>query len=301
MPASSTSPPPPAPGLEPDLRGRVFLVTGATSGIGRVTAAELARRGAHVFLACRDLPAAEAVAAAIRASSAAGWDRAGATGAVEVLPCDLGDLRSVEACAAAFVARRLPLSGLVNNAGLAGRRGLTASGFELAFGVNHLGHFLLTQRLLDPLRAGAPARVVNVASEAHRGAPGIDFEAVTRRTTSLTGLPEYAVSKLCNILFTRELGRRLAGTGITTYALHPGVVATGIWRAVPAPARWLMKLGMLSAENGARTSLHCATAPELATASGRYYEDRAEARPSRVATDDALAARLWDESARFVG
>jgi retinol dehydrogenase 12 len=274
-----------------DLGERVFLVTGATSGIGRVTATELARRGARVFLACRSAAAGAALANELGA--------AGNAGPVEVIACDLGDLASVRAAAAAFQARGLPLHGLINNAGLAGAKGLTRDGFELTFGVNHLGHFLLTSLLLDTLRASAPARIVNVASDAHYRVSGIDFAALQRATRSRTGLPEYGVSKLCNVLHARELARRLGGSGVTSYALHPGVVATAIWREVPRPLQPLLKLFMRSPRRGAETTLHCATAPELGAASGRYYRDCRESRPSAAASDEALAARLWAESERF--
>jgi dehydrogenase/reductase SDR family protein 13 len=280
-----------------DLAGRTYLVTGANSGIGLYTAAALAARGGRVFIGCRSSDKADAAAAAVHELAGAG----GAALALEPFAVDLGDLASVRSAAAAFVARGVPLHALINNAGVAGVRGLTRDGFELTFGVNHLGPFLLT-RLLEPaLRAAAQARVVNVASNAHRGASGIDFAALRRPTRSLVGWPEYSVSKLCNILFTRELARRWAGTGVTSYALHPGVVATGLWRRIPQPFRWLMTRAMISAEEGARTTIYCATAPELANASGRYYREEHEGRPTAVAEDDALAARLWEESERMAG
>jgi len=273
------------------LAGRTFIVTGANSGIGRVTASTLAGRGAQVFLACRSPEKGEAVAAPLRAAGAK----------AEVLPLDLADLSSVRGAAAAFLARGLPLQGLINNAGLAGSRGLTRDGFELTFGVNHLGHFLLT-RLLEPsLRRGAPARVINVSSQAHRSAKGIDFSVLRQPARSRTTLPEYSVSKLANVLFTRELARRWAGSGITATALHPGVVATGIWRRLPGPLRWILERFMISPEEGARTTIFCATAPELAGVSGRYYDRGREATPSPVALDDALAGRLWEESEKLVG
>jgi NAD(P)-dependent dehydrogenase (short-subunit alcohol dehydrogenase family) len=137
--------------------------------------------------------------------------------------------------------------------------------------------------------------VVNVASDAHYQAKGIDFEAVRRRTASMTGLPEYAVSKLSNVLFTQELARRLDGRGVTAYALHPGVVASDIWRRVPWPVRPLLKLRMITPEQGARTSLYCATSPEVAQASGRFYEKCAERAASAVATPE-LAGALWERS-----
>jgi retinol dehydrogenase-12 len=274
-----------------DLAGRTFLVTGANSGIGRVTARTLAARGGRVIATCRSAELAAATASAI-----GGEVGAAAGAAVEPLTLDLADLGSVREAAREVLARGLPLHGLINNAGLAGVHDVTRDGFELTFGVNHLGHFLLTLLLEPALRAGAPSRVVNVASQAHQRVPGIDFGALRAPASSRTGFPEYAVSKLCNVLFTRELARRWANRGITTYALHPGVVATRIWRRVPQPLRWLGLKLMTSAEDGAATTVFCATAPELAAVSGRYYIRSREATPSLVAQDDALALRLWQES-----
>ena len=270
-----------------DLSGRTFLVTGANTGIGRATAAALAGRGGKVFVACRSAEKGRAAAAEITAAT--GND------AVCFVPLDLADLASVRDCAAEFLARGEPLHVLVNNAGVGGARGLTKDGFELGFGINHLGHFALTVALLDCLAASAPARVVTVASDAHYQASGIDFEAVRRPTASRTGLRENAVSKLSNVLFSAELARRTQGSGITTYALHPGVVASDIWRRVPWPVRPLMKMRMISTEQGAATSLYCATAPELAEVSGRFYDDCRERAPSAVATPE-LAGALWEHS-----
>ena len=274
-----------------ELTGRTFLVTGGNTGIGRATAAQLAGRGGRVYLACRSQASGQAAVAGIRAE----------TGNEDVgfLPLDLADLASVRRCAAEFRALGRPLDVLINNAGAAGQRGLTKDGFELTFGVNHLGHFALTTALLDCLAAAAPARVVTVASDAHYQAKGIDFEAVRRRTRAVTGLPEYAVSKLCNVLFSAELGRRAAGRGITTYSLHPGVVASDIWRRVPWPVRPLMTRRMLPVGQGAQTSLYCATAPELAGVSGRYYDNCREREPSSVATDE-LAGELWRRSEAWI-
>jgi retinol dehydrogenase-12 len=272
-----------------DLSGRTVMVTGGNTGIGLATARTLAARGARLHLACRSRPKGEAAVAAIKAAT--GND------GVRFLQLDLADLAAVRAAAAEFLALGEPLHVLINNAGVAGRRGLTSDGFELMFGVNHLGHFALTTALLGCLAesAGTGARIVNVSSDAHFQAKGIDFALVRRRTRSITGFPEYAVSKLCNVLFSRELARRLDGTGVTSYALHPGVVASDIWRRVPWPARPLVTRRMLTVEQGARTSLYCATAPELAAVSGRYYEDCAEREPSQVATAE-LSKLLWQQS-----
>jgi retinol dehydrogenase 12 len=269
------------------VAGRTFLVTGGNTGIGRATAAALAGQGGRVYLTSRSPAKGEAAAADIRASSG--------NESVWALPLDLADLDSVRACASDFLARGEPLHVLVNNAGVAGRRALTKQGFELMFGVNHLGHFVLTSALLGCLGASAPARVVTVASDAHYSARGIDFEALRRPARGITGLHEYAVSKLCNVLFSQELARRTAGSGVTTYALHPGVVASDIWRRVPWPVRPIITRRMLSVTEGAATSLYCATSPDVAEASGRFYDRCAERAASPVATPE-LGRLLWDRS-----
>lgn len=267
---------------------QVALITGGNTGIGRVAARELVRRGFHVFVACRSAERAQPVLDEVRA--------AGGNNSIEMLPLDLADFESVRTCTRMFLDRSLPLHLLINNAGLAGARGLTRSGFELAFGVNHMGHFVLTQLLIERIKSSAPARIVTVASTAHYQAQGIDWNALRARTSTRTGLPEYSVSKLCNVLFSAELGRRLAGTGVTTYSLHPGVVATDIWRGVPWPLRPLIKLAMISPERGATTTLYCATSPAVADETGRYYDDCRPRQPSALAQDTALAAELWKRS-----
>jgi len=284
-----------------DLEGQLYIVTGANSGIGRVTAQELALRGAHVVVAGRSPERCEAVAADLRAQLGHQADAAGAPARIDVLALNLAELASVRASAAQVIERGWRITGLINNAGVAGSRGRTRDGFELAFGVNHLGHFLFTRLLETRLRESAPARVVNVSSDAHLRVRGVDFDVLNKPTQTRTGLREYGVSKLCNVLFTRELARRWAGSGITSYALHPGVIASDIWRHVPQPLRWLMTRFMATPEDGAATTLMCATAPELAGASGRYYRNQHEARPNRVVEDDALADRLWRESERMAG
>ncbi|HET6150701.1 MAG TPA: SDR family oxidoreductase [Polyangia bacterium] len=276
-----------------DLDGQLFIVTGANSGIGRVTAQRLARRGARVVLAGRSLQRCQAFAAEL--------GREVDPRRIDVLALDLADLASVRAAAAAVIERRWPIAGLINNAGVAGSRGQTRDGFELAFGVNHLGHFLFTRLLEARLRECAPARVINVSSDAHLRIKDIDFAALDGPTRTRTGLREYGVSKLCNVLFTRALARRWAGSGVTSYAVHPGVIATDIWRQVPQPLRWLMTRLMATPDDGAATTLLCATARELAAVTGRYYRNQHEARPSRLAEDDRLADRLWQESEKRTG
>jgi len=276
-----------------NVSGKVAIVTGANTGIGRVTARELARAGAKVFLAVRS----EAKAAPVIA------ELAELPGAAEArfLPLDLGSFDSVRACAAAFLATGEPLHLLVNNAGLAAAGGLTSDGFESAFGVNHLGHFLLTLLLLERLEKSAPARVVSVASRAHYQTKALDLSTMRKAQKNPSGYSEYSVSKLANVLFSSELARRLEGSGVTTYSLHPGVVASDVWRKVPWPFRPLIKKFMLSVEDGAKTTLHCAMAPELSSVTGRYYDKCAEMRPSRLAQDEALAQELWTESLSWTG
>ena len=274
----------------PDLNGRTFLVTGANTGIGKETVRALAGRGARVFLACRSEASGRAALKEIAGQTT--------NRSLELLSLDLGDLGSVRQCADAFLATGEPLHVLINNAGVAGQRGMTASGFEVAFGTNHVGPFLFTNLLLDRLRTSAPARIVTVASVAHYNAPGIDWDAVRRPARSFTGMREYSVSKLANVLHAKELARRLETTGVTTYALHPGTVASDIWRRVPWPLRPLMKRRMISPAEGARTSLYCATSDEVAGDSGRYYDD-CRPKESAAAATAVLAAELWRRSVEW--
>jgi retinol dehydrogenase-12 len=270
-----------------------FLITGGNTGIGLSTATALARDGGRVFIACRSAAAGETAVARIKAAS--GSDD------VRLLMLDLASLSSVRACAAEFLALDEPLHVLVNNAGVGGQRGLSADGFELHFAVNHLGHFALTRLLLDRLAASGPGtRVVNVSSEAHYNARGIDFAAVRRRTATFAGAREYAVSKLCNVLFTQELARRLDRTVVTSYALHPGVVASDIWRRVPRLARPFITRRMLTTEQGAVTSVYCATSSAAAGDSGLYY-DKCAVRPPSAAVTPELAELLWKHSAEWTG
>ena len=276
--------------------GRVALITGANTGIGLVTARELCAKGFHVFIACRSAGAGQAAIESIK--------KAVAGAQLELLSLDLGDFDSVRRCAEVFLQRNLPLHLLINNAGLAGARGMAKSGFELAFGTNHLGHFLLTQLLLERIKASAkeaaPARIVTLSSRAHYRAAAIDWAALQQPSVSRTGLTEYSVSKLANALFSAELSRRLAGTGVATYALHPGVVASDVWRSVPWPFRPLIKRWMITVEEGALTTLHCATSLDAANETGLYYDKCKVKTPSHLARDGALAAELWRRSEAWV-
>jgi NAD(P)-dependent dehydrogenase (short-subunit alcohol dehydrogenase family) len=274
-----------------DLEGKTILVTGANTGIGRVTATELAKRGARTIIATRNRDKTQAVLDDIKAAGGKGdW-----------IELDLGNLDSVRKATDAVHKMTDKLEVLVANAGLAGQRGLTKSGFELHFGTNHIGHFLFVTRLTDLLERSAPSRVVVVSSAGHYRAPGIDWDAVQKTTATVSGFPEYCVSKLANVLFTRELAKKTKDKGIHTYSLHPGGIASDIWRRVPWPARPILLMFLKTVEEGARSSLHCAASPEAAEETGLYYHSNCKVKePSAKALDDALAKELWERSEKWV-
>ncbi len=276
-------------GVSTDLSGRTILITGANTGIGRAAAEKLAAAGARLLLACRSPERARGVLDTI--ASRHGPDRA------LLIPLDLADLGQIRQAAARVADTTARLDLLLNNAGLAGQRGVTRDGFETTFGVNHLGHFLLTLLLLPLLRAAGTARIVNVSSVAHLRARNIDFAALRQPTRTFTGFPEYTVSKLCNLLFTRELARRLQGTGITPCAVHPGTVATEVWRRLPSPARWLAMQFMISPEQGAQRLLHAALTPSVEP--GTYYDQFQPRQGNPLATGPDLAKQLWTQSATW--
>lgn len=267
-----------------------MLITGASSGVGLVSAKVLAGRGAHVVLAVRNEAKAQPVRLEIEAAG----------GTAEILAIDTSSLGSVRDAANRYLDSGSKLDVLLNNAGQAGARGITKDGFELAFATNHLGHFLLTEKLLPRLTASTHGRVVNVASKSHYDAKALDFDLLQRSTPSMTGLPEYAVSKLCNVLHAKQLAKNLAGTRITTYSLHPGVVATDAWRQIPRPFAWLIKRFMISVEDGAKTQVHCAGSASAGEETGLYYDREKPKAPSLLAQDPAVARELWDRSTGWV-
>jgi retinol dehydrogenase 12 len=215
-------------------------------------------------------------------------------GSAEPLIVDLASLHSAREAARSWEETGRLLDVLVCNAGVAAGRGTTVDGFQLQFGVNHLGHFMLTHHLRGAFRPGT--RIVVVSSDLHRRAGGIDFDRVTHRTHSLIGIEEYAVSKLANVLFARELARRQPDW--RTYAVHPGLVDTALF---PAWTRPLLRRRMLTPEQGADTIVWCATDASLANSTGLYHQERAQRRPSAVALDDGLAIELWERSERWCG
>lgn len=277
------------------MKGRVCLVTGASHGIGFATASALAAAGATVVLHGRDPERVETLCRMIQQHTG--------SQSVSGLAADFSSLSEVRRLAAELIARHQRLHVLVNNAGasVSGRH-RTADGFEWHLGVNHLAPFLLTNLLLETLEASAPSRVVTVASVAHRGNPvdldDLDFEQ------GYGSFAAYGRSKSANILFTVELARRLAGTGVTANALHPGVVATNLASTMPAPLRWivtLLKPVMASPEQGAETSIYLATSPEVDGVTGRYFVKCREATADAPATDADRARRLWARSAELAG
>ena len=280
-----------------DLRGKTALVTGATNGIGRASARALARMGARLWLLARDAGRAEDTRAEIESES----PRA----EVRVLLADLGSQAEVRRAAAEFLAAGEPLHILLNNAGVVElERSETRDGIETTFAVNHLAYFLLTLLLLERIRESAPARIVIVASDAHRMGGPLDFDDLgAAKRYSAWGV--YGRSKLANLLFTRELARRLAGSGVTVNALHPGMVRTGLGQNNHAPVlKFLANLArplFRSPEKGAETSIWACTAPELEGVTGRYFSDRREVAPHALAQDDAAARRLWEASEKLVG
>jgi NAD(P)-dependent dehydrogenase (short-subunit alcohol dehydrogenase family) len=276
-----------------DVQGKTCIVTGANTGIGRQSAEELARRGAHVFLTGRSMEKIQPVVDEIRATTK--------NPNVEGHALELSNLASVKRSAETWLERKLPLHILLNNAGVASQKGLTDDGFELHFGVNHLGHFLWTQLLLQRLAESAPARIIHVSSNAHYEAKkGIDFHALRQSASSFVSLQEYAVSKLANVLYTRELARRFAEHNISAVSLHPGVIATEIWRAMPRPIAWLLGKSLPGPRQGAETSVFCATTDDLLAHNGAYFDACAPRHPSRIAQDPALASELWNQSMAMV-
>jgi NAD(P)-dependent dehydrogenase (short-subunit alcohol dehydrogenase family) len=281
--------------VQADLRNKTCLVTGASSGIGLVAARELARLGAGVIMVCRDGKRGEAalneVVAATRNQK------------VELMLADLSSQEEIRRLVRRIQATKRPLNALLNNAGVVMlKRTLTVDGIETTFAVNHLAYFLLTNLLLDRLIDGVPARVVNVASDAHR------LRGVRMRFDDLESSREYKAmrvygqSKLANILFTRELARRLEGTGVTVNCLHPGMVSTRLAANngfIAKAAIWALKPFSLTPEQGAETSVYLCSSPAVEGVTGKYFAAKQERRPSRAAQDEEAARRLWDISARM--
>jgi NAD(P)-dependent dehydrogenase (short-subunit alcohol dehydrogenase family) len=270
------------------MRGKTVLVTGANQGIGKATALALARQGARVTIVSRSADKGRAATAEIEAAS-------GSKG-VDLIVADLSSQGEVRRAAAEFKSRNARLDVLVNNAGVfVPARHTTIDGIEETFAVNHLSYFLLTRELLDVLKASAPARIVNVSSDAHhRGT--MHWSDLEFAEHHYSGWGAYTQSKLANVLFTYELARRLEGTGVTANADHPGVVASGFGRTYPGPMALLYVLGrpfMLTPDQGARTSVYLASSPEVEGVSGKYFARSRVEKSSRVTYCQASQRKLW--------
>jgi NAD(P)-dependent dehydrogenase (short-subunit alcohol dehydrogenase family) len=280
-----------------DLDGKVFLMTGATEGIGKAAARVFAERGAALVVTARNREKGEKLVAE--------WKAGTANDSIELLVGDLSKLPDVRAVAGAFRERHDRLDVLINNAGaLFTSYQLTADGFEMTFALNHLSYFLLTHEVLEVLKRTGGARVVNTSSAAHQSGR-LDLDTVARRPSKRVGFPAYCDSKLANILFTRALARRLAGTRVTANCFHPGFVRTGFglnnrdWMG--AAIKVSSSLFARTPEKGAETLVWLATSPEAARHSGEYFHDRALARTSTLAQSDELAEGLWTLSEKLCG
>jgi NAD(P)-dependent dehydrogenase (short-subunit alcohol dehydrogenase family) len=277
------------------MRGKTVVITGATSGIGKVASEKLAGMGARMVLVARDKTRGEAALARLR-EIAPGVNHA-------IHYADLSRLEGMKRVAAAIAAAEPRINVLINNAGaLFGARQVTEDGLELTFATNHMAYFVLTYGLRERLRAATPARVVNVASDAHKGEK-LDFNDL-QSAKNYRGLHVYGRSKLCNILYTRELGRRLAGTGVTANCLHPGFVATRFGDQSGGMLSFVVRAAKtfaISPEKGAETIVYLASSSEVTGSNGLYFYKCKPATPTKEAQDEDSARRLWQESEKLAG
>jgi NAD(P)-dependent dehydrogenase (short-subunit alcohol dehydrogenase family) len=278
-----------------DMNGKTCLVTGATSGIGEGTALELARMGACVVLVGRSPERCQASVARIK--------QATGNSCIEFQLADLSCMAQVRQAAQQFIEKHNRLDVLVNNAGAAFlSRQLSCEGLEMTFALNHLNYFLLTRLLLDTLKASAPARIVNVASDSHRGQK-LDFNDLQLQN-SFSVIKAYGRSKLANVLFTYELARRLDGSSVTVNALHPGTVATRIWQK-GGPLNPLISVIMrgftLPVEKGSQTPVYLASSPEVEGVTGKFFTNCKAVRSDPASYDEGSARRLWEISSKMVG
>ena len=278
----------------PDLSGKIALVTGATAGIGLITAEALARMGATLVIVSRNEQKCQDVVAQIQANT--GNTR------VEYIAGDLSAMAQVRNVATEFLRRYDRLHILVNNAGaFINDRQVSVDGFEMTFALNHLNYFYLTQLLLDTLIASAPARIVNVSSDAHRGGK-INFDDLMSEK-SYSGFGVYSMTKLANVLFTNELAQRLEDSGVTANSLHPGFVATNFGKNNGGIVGFFMpvvQLFALSPEKGAETSIHLAASPDIEGVTGKYFSKKIPVQPAKAALDVATQRRLWEASETLI-
>ena len=273
------------------MQNKHILITGGNSGIGKVTALELARRGATIVLACRPGEKTDLALQEINTVSSV---------AAINLPVNLASMQSVRDLARTYLSQYDRLDVLINNAGVfPAKQHITDDGFEMQFGVNHLSHFLLTNLLLNLLKSSTPARIVTVSSMMHKKGQ-IDFGNL-KGEKKYASQKAYGQSKLANVLFAVELAKRLQGTGVTSNVLHPGGVRTNIMRDLPWIVRKLVDLMFISPEEGAKTTVMLASEPSLAEQSGKYYHQTREAPCSALAQDEDLCHTLWQQSEQMVG
>jgi NAD(P)-dependent dehydrogenase (short-subunit alcohol dehydrogenase family) len=282
--------------MSDEMKGKVVLITGATNGIGKVTALELAKMGAMVVIVGRSAAKTAAVVRELRAQSG--------SFSVDSLVADLFSQAEVRSLAGRFRQSYTRLDVLVNNAGAVfSQRQETVDGYEMTFAFNHLAYFLLTNLLLDLLKASAPSRIVNVSSGAHTLGP-LDFDDLMSKNYGLQGFKAYGQSKLANVQFTYELARRLEGSGVTVNALHPGGVNTGFGKNNAGVMKLAMKvfgLFSLSPEQGAQTSIYLASSPEVAGVTGKYFDRCKPVASSKYSYDESAQRRLWEISEKLTG
>jgi len=280
--------------MSTSMQGKIVLITGATSGIGLVTARELARKGANLTIVGRNPAKLATVAEQIKNQTGNQY--------IETIAADLSTHAGVQLVAHEFKKRHTRLDVLINNAGaIFMSRQLSGDGLEMTFALNHLNYFHLTNLLLEVLKASAPARIINVSSDAHRG-QNIDFDDL-QGAKNFSGMTIYGRSKLMNLLFTYELARRLEGKGVTANALHPGFVATGFGKnngKLMSVVMTLMSPIAKTAEDGASTSIYLATSNEVEGLSGKYFIDKRPVDSDPASYDQAAAARLWDLSLEMI-
>ena len=281
-----------------EMAGRTCLITGATNGIGKETAIALAKMGASVVLVARDERKGRAAQSELK-------ERSGADS--ELLLADLASLADVRRLAEEYRSRHDKLHVLINNAGAYNsKRELSKDGYEMTIAVNHLAHFLLTDLLLDVMKASAPARIINVSSGAHSGAK-MDFDDLQAESGYGVGMRAYGQSKLANVLFTNELARRLEGANVAVNSLHPGVVRTGFGRnakgvigGIFAVFQFVGRPFLLSSAQGAETSIYLASSPEVETTTGEYFVKSKSVASNDESNDPEVARRLWDFSEELV-
>lgn len=274
------------------MKGKVCMITGANSGIGKVMALELAKMGAKVVMICRSKERGEAAQKDIIAQSG--------NESVELMLADLSLMQEVRRLAGEFSKKHDRLHVLINNAALwPTRKMMTKEGLEMQFAINYLSHFLLTNLLLDVIKASAPARIINVSSGMHKRVR-IDFDNL-QAEKSYRHMGAYGRTKLANVYFTKELARKLNGTDVTVNAFTPGMVSTNLGRYMSGVPRWFWRTFSGSAEKGAATGVYLATSPEVEGVTGKYFADSKEVRSSKISYDEGVARRLWTVSEQLAG